>query len=154
MVPFLGGQHSSCLGRMEHGGDESAMNAKQLFGLFTRMRGIGILGTARQTKESWASCLFLVLLLKRSAFVESQGYVYRLHHRRKRPFGWLRRAVVHRQIGYLQADEAVVGFKRYFSELLHHSEFDLLVAPPPEGALRARLVGDPFVGAPQHQNLN
>jgi hypothetical protein len=68
-----------------------------------------------------------------------------------RGFGY---ASVHGQIGHLQADEAVVGFKRYFSELLHHSEFDPLVAPPPEGALRASLVGDPFVGAPEHQNLN
>jgi len=43
MVPFLGGQHSACLGRMEHGCDESAMNAKQLFGFFTGVRGIDIL---------------------------------------------------------------------------------------------------------------
>jgi hypothetical protein len=48
----------------------------------------------------------------------------------------------------------VVSFERQLPERRHHSGFDPLVAATAQGALRARLVGDSFVGAPEHQDLN
>src|SRR5215207_1828544 len=66
----------------------------------------------------------------------------------------LRYAAVHRQVRQLEADEAVVGLQGDLPESLHHSELDPLVTTTAQGALRARLVGDPFVGAAEHKDLD
>ena len=39
-------------------------------------------------------------------------------------------------------------------EILHQPEFDPLITPATQRALRARLVGDPFVSAAEHQDLD
>src|SRR5215207_10914001 len=63
-------------------------------------------------------------------------------------------AAVHRQVGQLEADETIVSFEGDLPEPLHQTILDPLVAPTTQRALRARLVGDPPVGASEHQNLN
>ena len=46
------------------------------------------------------------------------------------------------------------GSHQDLPKALHHSELDPLVAPTAQGALRASPIGDPFVGAPKHQDLD
>jgi hypothetical protein len=54
----------------------------------------------------------------------------------------------------LTPDEAVVGIEGDLPESLHQPELDPLIASTAQGALRARIVGDPFVGAAEDQDLN
>ena len=68
--------------------------------------------------------------------------------------GSLGDAAVHRQIGQLQPDETIVGIEGDLPEILHQPEFDPLITPATQRALRARLVGDPFVSAAEHQDLD
>src|SRR5215207_10773377 len=68
-----------------------------------------------------------------------------------RSFGY---ASVHCQIGQLQPDQTIVSFEGDLSELLHQPESYPLVAPATQSALRARLIGDPPVGAAEHQDLD
>ena len=68
-----------------------------------------------------------------------------------RGFGY---APVHRQIGQLQPDESIVSFEGDLPELRHEPKLDPLVAAATQCALRARLVCDPPVGAPEHQDLD
>src|SRR3954447_19696142 len=63
-------------------------------------------------------------------------------------------APVHRQISQFEADEMIVGIEGDLPEILHQSQFDPLIAPATQRALRARVVGDPFVGTPEHQDLD
>jgi hypothetical protein len=63
-------------------------------------------------------------------------------------------APIHRHLRKLQADETVVGLKGDLPEPLHQPELYPLVAPATQGALRAGCVGDPLVGAPEHQDLD
>jgi hypothetical protein len=51
-------------------------------------------------------------------------------------------------------NEFVVGLEGQLPELCHHSGFDPLVAPTAQSGCRASLLGDPLVGAPEHQHLN
>src|SRR5215217_2033037 len=57
-------------------------------------------------------------------------------------------------MGQPGADEAVVGIQRDLPESLHHSELDPLVLPTAQGALRIGSLGEPLVGAPEHENLD
>jgi hypothetical protein len=67
-------------------------------------------------------------------------------------------AAIHRHLRELQPDEAVVGIEGDLPESLHYPELDPLIASTAQGALRARIVGDPFgdpfVGAAEEQDLN
>jgi hypothetical protein len=63
-------------------------------------------------------------------------------------------APVHGHIGRFDADEAIVGFQRYFAQSVHRPDLDPLVAPLAKRGGRALLVGDPLVGAAEHQDLH
>jgi len=64
-----------------------------------------------------------------------------------------RDAAVHRHVREVQADNPVVGFKRHLSQLVHRPQLGPLVASVPQRGGRARPVGDPLVGAAEHQDL-
>lgn len=56
-------------------------------------------------------------------------------------------------VGQLQADDPVVGIEHHLPHRVHYPEVDPLVAPAAQGGVRARLVGDPPVGAAENQHL-
>jgi hypothetical protein len=62
-------------------------------------------------------------------------------------------APVHGYVGQIEADVSVVGFEHYFAQSVHRPDLDPLVAPVAERSGRALLVGDPVVGAAEHQDL-
>src|SRR5215207_4924262 len=63
-------------------------------------------------------------------------------------------AAVHGYIGKLKADVSVVGFEHYFAQRVHRPKLDPLVASVAQRGGRTQLIGDPVVGAAEHQYLN
>jgi hypothetical protein len=68
-----------------------------------------------------------------------------------RSFGY---AAVHGHLRKLQANESIVSFKYRFAQRIDHPQFDPLVASVAKRGGRTGLVGDPVVGATEHQDLD
>jgi hypothetical protein len=91
---------------------------------------------------------------RRGAFDAPFAPVHRAsarHFPSTRGFGY---AAVHGHLRKVQANESVVSFEYCFPQRVEHSQFDPLVAPIPKRGGRAPLVGDPVVGAAEHQDLH
>ena len=66
----------------------------------------------------------------------------------------LANAAIDGHLRELQPDEAVVSLKANPPESIHNPKLDPLIVPATQGALRAALIGDPFVCAAEDEHLN
>ena len=66
----------------------------------------------------------------------------------------LRDVAIHGYVGKFETYGPVVGRQHHLPQHVRYTETNPLVAPPAQGDVRTRLVGDPPVSAAEYQHLN